>query len=51
VFGWEQEGNRGVIYTVAFKGAIESATKMTDTVGNPFCGGEPPCKWTATKKK
>ncbi len=48
VFGWEQEGNRGLIYTVAFKGTIESATKMTGTVGPPFCKD---CNWTATKKK
>ena len=50
VFGWEQEGNRAVTYTVAFKGAIESATRMTGTVGNPFCGSEG-CEWTGTKKK
>jgi hypothetical protein len=49
VFGWEQEGNRGFRYTVAFKGTIESATTMTGTVGSPFCGNG--CKWTATKKK
>jgi hypothetical protein len=48
VFGWEAEGNRGLIYTVAFKGKIESATKMTGTVGAPFCKD---CNWTATKKK
>jgi hypothetical protein len=48
VFGWEAEGNRGLIYTVAFKGAIESATRMTGTVGAPFCRD---CDWTATKKK
>jgi len=50
VFGWEQEGNGGSAFTVAFKGAIESATRMTGTVGNPFCG-EVGCKWTGTKKK
>ena len=50
VFGWEQEGNGGVTFTVAFKGTIESATKMTGTVGNPFCGSEG-CGWTGTKKK
>jgi hypothetical protein len=49
VFGWEAEGNRGTTFTVAFKGAIESATRMTGTVGNPFCGNG--CEWTATKKK
>jgi hypothetical protein len=48
VFGWEAEGNRGLIYTVAFKGTIESATSMTGTVGPPFCRD---CNWTATKKK
>jgi len=48
VFGWEAEGNRGLIYTVAFKGKIESATRMTGTVGAPFCKD---CTWTATKKK
>jgi hypothetical protein len=48
VFGWEVE-NRGVTYTVAFKGTIESATKMTGTVGNPFCG-DVGCEWTAARK-
>jgi len=38
VFGWEMPGNRGTTQTVAFKGAIGSATKMTGAVGNPFCG-------------
>ena len=47
VFGWEQEGNGGVTFAVAFKGAIESATKMTGTVGSPFCDG---CTWTAARK-
>jgi len=49
VFGWEMEGNGGTTFTVAFKGAIESATRMTGTVGSPFCGDG--CEWTATKKK
>ena len=48
VFGWEMPGNRGTTHTVAFKGTIESATKMTGTVGSPFCRD---CNWTATKKK
>jgi hypothetical protein len=48
VFGWEQEGNSGVTFTVAFKGTIESATKMIGTVGNPFCGDG--CSWTAARK-
>jgi hypothetical protein len=54
VFGWEMKGNmagnEGPTFVVAFKGTIESATKMTGTVGNPFCGSEG-CEWTATKKK
>jgi hypothetical protein len=49
VFGWEAEGNQGITYTVAFKGTIESATKMTGTVGNPFCGSEG-CEWTGVRK-
>jgi len=49
VFGWEMPGNRGTTQTVAFKGTIESADRMTGTVGNPFYGRG--CKWTATKKK
>jgi len=49
VFGWEQEGNGGITFTVAFKGTIESATKMTGTVGNPFCG-DVGCEWTAARK-
>jgi len=35
--------------TVTFTGAIESSTKMTGTVGSPYCAEG--CKWTATKKK
>jgi len=54
VFGWEMSGNMagpgGPTFVVAFKGTIESATKMTGTVGNPFCGNAD-CNWTATKKK
>jgi hypothetical protein len=50
VFGWEQEGNGGTTFIVAFKGAIESATKMTGTVGSPFCG-DVACEWTGVKKK
>src|SRR5215813_13479840 len=49
VFGWEQEGNGGGTFTVAFEGTIESATKMTGTVGNPFCS-DVGCEWTATRK-
>ena len=48
VFGWEMPGNRGTTHIVAFKGTIESATRMTGTVGSPFCAD---CEWTATKKK
>ena len=48
VFGWEMPGNRGTTQTVAFKGTIESATKMTGTVGSPFCGNG--CTCTATRK-
>ena len=50
VFGFDLQspGNNGS-FTVTFKGTIESPTKMTGTVGSPFCGTE--CKWTATKKK
>ena len=47
VFGWEMAGNGGTTQTVAFKGTIESATKMTGTVGAPFCSD---CNWTATRK-
>jgi hypothetical protein len=49
VFGWEQEGNGGSAFTVAFKGTIESATRMTGTVGNPFCG-DVGCTWTAARQ-
>jgi hypothetical protein len=45
VFGWEIPGNRGTTQMVVFKGKIESATKMTGTVGPPFCRD---CNWTAT---
>lgn len=49
VFGFDLKGSMPTL-TVTFKGTIESATKMTGTVGNPFCGSEG-CKWTGTKKK
>jgi hypothetical protein len=49
VFGWYVKESR-ISYTAVFKGTIKSATKMTGTVGNPFCG-KADCKWTATKKK
>src|SRR5215813_12305072 len=49
VFGWEQEGNGGITFTVAFKGTIESATRMPGTVGNPFCG-DVGCAWTAARQ-
>ncbi len=50
MFGWEHKGsgNKPPL-TVTFDGTIESPTKMTGTVGSPFCGEG--CKWTATKKK
>jgi hypothetical protein len=47
VFSWDLKGE--LAQTVTFKGAIESATRMTGTVGSPFCGDG--CKWTGTKKK
>jgi hypothetical protein len=34
--------------TVTFAGTIESPTKMTGSIGRPFCDE---CKWTATKLK
>jgi hypothetical protein len=49
VFGWEAEGAGKTTFTVTFKGTVESATRMTGTVGSPFCGDG--CNWTATKKK
>ena|SRR2546422_1897052 len=51
VFGFEVKGpgSKGSV-TATFAGTIESPTKMSGTVGNPFCGNEG-CKWTATKKK
>ena len=42
VFGFELTGK--LAQTVTFKGTIESATKMTGTVGNPVCGGGEGCK-------
>jgi hypothetical protein len=50
VFGFELKGlsNKGSV-TATFNGTIESPTKMTGTVGSPFCGDG--CKWTATKKR
>ena len=49
VLGWEMECDKETTFTVAFKNAIESATKMTGAVGSPFCDDD--CEWTATKKK
>jgi hypothetical protein len=34
--------------TVTFTGTIESPTKITGSIGRPFCDE---CKWTATKMK
>ena len=48
VFSFDVKGPQATT-TVTFKGTIESPTKMTGTVGSPFCGTE--CKWTGTKKK
>ena len=47
VFGFELTGE--LTQTVTFKGVIESETKMSGTVGSPFCGDG--CKWTGTKKR
>jgi hypothetical protein len=51
VFGFKVKdpGSKGVAI-VTFNGAVESPTKMTGSVGNPFCGDNG-CKWIATKKK
>ena len=35
--------------TVNFNGTLESPTKITGTIGKPYCDGE--CKWTVTKQK
>jgi len=50
VFGFDLKGpgNKGA-FTATFNGTIESPTKMTGTVGSPFCGAG--CKWAAAKKK
>ena len=47
VFGFDLTGS--LAQPVTFKGTIESATKMTGTVGSPFCATS--CDWTAMKKK
>jgi hypothetical protein len=47
-FTFKGKGNKPPV-TATFNGTIESPTKMTGTVGSPFCGAG--CKWTATKKK
>ena len=47
VFGFELTGR--LAQSITFKGAIESATRMTGMIGDPFCGNG--CNWTATKKK
>ena len=51
VFGFEVKGpaSKGSV-TATFTGVIESPTKMSGTVGSPFCGNAG-CKWTATKNK
>ena len=50
VFGFEVKGpdKKGQV-KATFTGTIESKTKMSGTVGNPFCGDKG-CKWIATKK-
>jgi hypothetical protein len=47
VFGFDLKGPKAT-NTVTFKATVVSLTRMTGTVGSPFCGTE--CKWTATKK-
>jgi hypothetical protein len=50
VFGFELKSpGADSPFKVTFKGTIESPTRMTGTVGNPFCSAG--CKWTGTKKK
>src|SRR5262249_14578348 len=47
VFSYEDQPPPGISkppLTVTFTGKIESPTKMTGVIGNPFCNGE--CKWT-----
>ena len=51
VFGFEVEGpGKKAPVRAMFSGTIESPTKMSGTVGNPFCGNAG-CKWTATRKE
>jgi hypothetical protein len=35
--------------TVIFNGKLESPTKITGVITNPYCDGE--CKWTVTRQK
>jgi hypothetical protein len=52
VFGWEMKGPPGLKkppIQITFTGAIESPTRITGSIGSPFCGAG--CKWNATKKK
>ena len=35
--------------TVTFNGTLESPTKITGAIGNPYCDGE--CKWVVTRQK
>jgi hypothetical protein len=50
VFGFDVKGpGDKPTATANLSGTIESTTRMTGTVGSPFCGGG--CKWVATRKK
>src|SRR5262245_57541691 len=52
VFSWELKpppSNPKPPLIVTFAGTIESPTRITGTIRNPYCDGE--CKWTVTKQK
>ena len=52
VFSWELKPPPEMKkpgFAVVFNGTLESPTKITGVIRNPYCDGE--CKWTVTKQK
>ena len=53
VFSWELKPPANSVkkgsLIVTFTGPIESPTRITGTIRNPYCDGE--CDWAVTKQK
>lgn len=52
VFSWELKPPAEIKkpgFTVVFNGTLESPSRITGVIRNPYCDGE--CKWTVTRQK